>query len=93
MPFDKEAEENEWERGIELIFQSGKPKSSDDLSLGPSAYIAMGWHTRDSQGRPMLTSKEMSFGALKGQVDYIKMCLDARLAEAKAQFAAAGVDV
>jgi hypothetical protein len=35
MPFDKEAEENEWERGIELIFQSGKPKSSDDLSLGP----------------------------------------------------------
>ena len=41
----------------------------------------------------MLASREMSFGALKGQVDYIKSCLDARLADAKARFAAAGVDV
>jgi hypothetical protein len=41
----------------------------------------------------MITSEEMSFGTLKSQVDYIKASLDARLAEAKARFAAEGVDV
>ena len=41
----------------------------------------------------MITNREMSFGTLKGQVDYIKNELDARLALAKAQFEAAGIDV
>jgi hypothetical protein len=58
--------------------------------VGPSAHIALGWYTMDHEGRPMLTSDEMSFDALKAQVEFIKGALDARLAEAKARFAAAG---
>ena len=93
MTFDREAEENELARKIELIFNSGKSKDPSELSLGPSAHVALGWNATDKQGRPMLTNDEMSFGSLKGQVDYIKLCLDTVLAEAKARFTAAGVDV
>lgn len=90
MAFDKEAEDNEYEFKIELIFDSGK---GGDFEIGPSAYIAMGSYSSDERKRPMVTSREMSFDALKGQVDYIKDCLDARLMDAKARFLAAGVDV
>jgi hypothetical protein len=93
MAFDKEAEENELEHHIELIFKADRPKSPTDLTLGPSAYIAMGRVCSDQRGRPMITTQEMSLGALKGQVDYIKACLDACLAEAKARFAAEDIDV
>ena len=93
MAFDRKAEENELERKIELVFNSGKSKDPSELSLGPSAHIALGWNGTDKEGRPTLTSEEMSFGSIKGQVDYIKLCLDTVLAEAKARFAAAGVDV
>jgi hypothetical protein len=93
MAFDKDEEANELEFEIELIFKSGRPKSPNDITLGPSAYIAMACVCSDQRGRPMITSEEVSFGTLKSQVDYIKACLDARLAEAKARFAAEGVDV
>lgn len=93
MAFDKQAEKNEPEYKIELIFKSGKPDQPKDFVLGPSAYIAMSSFSKDTQGRPMLTHEEMSFGTLKADVDYIKACLDARLADAKARFAAAGVAV
>jgi hypothetical protein len=76
MTFDKQAEFNELEFHIELIFKSGNDPS-DVISLGPSAYIAM------------VTTEEMSFDALRAQVEYIKGALDARLGEAKARFAAA----
>ena len=93
MPFDKEAEANELEFHIELIFDSGKPTNPGGLEEGPSAYIAMGWHSSDKVGRPMITNREMSFGVLRGQVDDIKACLDACLADAKARFMAAGINV
>jgi hypothetical protein len=88
MTFDKQAEFNELEFHIELIFKSGNDPS-DVISLGPSAYIAMGSWTTDGRGRPMITTEEMSFDALRAQVEYIKGALDARLGEAKARFAAA----
>jgi len=88
MTFDKEAEENELEFKIELIFKSNKPKHPDDLALGPSAYIAMGTYASDAHGRPMITSEEQSADALAAQVEYIKAALDARIADARARFAA-----
>jgi hypothetical protein len=93
MPFDKEAEANEPEPNIELIFDSGKPTDPEGLEAGPSAYIAMGWFSSDKNGRPMITNQEMSFGPLKSQVEDIKACLDACLADAKARFMAAGINV
>jgi hypothetical protein len=91
MPFDREAEGKELEFRIELVFNS--VKSANGLPIQPSAYIAMGSFPSDQSGRPMITNKEMSFGPLKSQVEYIKACLDARLMDAKARFMAAGVDV
>jgi hypothetical protein len=89
MPFDKEAESNEGEFLIELIFISGNPIREDGLPMNPSAYIAMGSFSSDEKGRPMITSRETSFEALKTQVEYIKATLDARVADANARFAAA----
>lgn len=89
MAFDKAAEENELEFKIELIFKSNKPKDPNDLSLGPSAYIAMGTYGSDEKGRPMITTEEMSVDALAAQVEHIKAALDARIADARARFAAA----
>jgi hypothetical protein len=86
MAFDKEAEANEPEFKIELIFKSG---ARQGLPMPPSAYIAMGSFASDERGRPMITAEEMSFQTLRAQVEHIKAALDARLAEAKARFAAA----
>ncbi len=88
MPFDRDAESNELEPHIALSFGSGKPLAPNDLPFVPSAYLFLGHHSCDQDGRIMLTSREMSFEALKGQVDLIKAQLDARLAEAKARFVA-----
>lgn len=86
--FDKVAEANERENHFELIFDSGKPKSLDQMPMGPSAYIAMGWDTTDETGRPMLTPPEFSAEVIKNQVEAIKAELDARVIEAFARFAA-----
>jgi hypothetical protein len=88
MPFDHEAEANEPAPRLDLIFKSGRSKEGG-LPMPPSAYIAMGWWSTDDEGRPRLTTEEMSFDTLKAQVDLLKGLLDARLAEAKAQFEAA----
>ncbi len=88
MPFNKEAESNEAEFRIELIFKSGRPVWDSGLPMPPSAYIAMSSFCSDEKGRPMITTAEMSFGALQTQVEFIKALLDARLADAKASFAA-----
>ncbi len=89
MPFDKEAESNEPEFRIQLIFKSGRPLLDSDLPAPPSAYIALGSCSYDEQGRPMITTDETSFSALQAQVEYIKALMDARLAEARAKFLAA----
>jgi hypothetical protein len=89
MSFDREAESDEVEFHIELIFKSGKPHQKHSLPMSPSAYIAMGSFSSDAKGRPMITSEEMSHEALKAQVEHIKAALDARVAEANARFAAA----
>jgi hypothetical protein len=73
------------EREIELIFRSERLFGRGRKEA--SAYIAMGTVCEDEQKRPMITNVELSYDALKGQVDYIKALLDARLAEAKARFA------
>jgi hypothetical protein len=83
MPFD-----NEPETRIELIFHSGKANDKNGLAMPASAYIAMGSHSEDERQRPMITTRETSFGALEAQVEHIKATLDARVAEAKARFAA-----
>jgi hypothetical protein len=88
MAFDKEAESNETEFRIELIFKSGRPTCDAGLPMPPSAYIAMGSFSTDEKDRPMITTEEMSFGTLQAQVEYIKACLDSRLADAEARFAA-----
>jgi hypothetical protein len=89
MSFNKEAEDNELELHIALKFDSGKPTVPHGLSIGPNAFLFLGRHTCDENGNIMLTSREMSFETLKGQIDAIKAALDARLAEAKARFLAA----
>jgi hypothetical protein len=88
MAFDKEAEWNEAEFHIELIFDSGRATTDQGLSMPPSAYIAMGSFSLDESGRPMITTREMSFETLQAQVAYLKATLDARLIDAKARFAA-----
>ena len=87
MAFDHAAEENEIEHLIKLVFDSGRPTSATDLPMPPSAYIALGSFSK-RDGSPMLTHREYSFGALEAQVKELQGVLDARLAEAKAQFAA-----
>ncbi len=88
MPFDKEAESNEVEPLIRLVFESGHPVSESSLPMPPSAYIALGSFFSDHKGHPMLTTREMSFESLRAQVEDIKATLDARVAEAKMRFAA-----
>lgn len=88
MAFDKEGELNEPARHFELVFSSGRPRAKDDLSMPPSAYIAMGWRSSDEDGRPMLTTSETSVDALEAQVKDIKGRLDACIAEARACFTA-----
>jgi hypothetical protein len=81
-------DDDDVESKIELIFQSGPLFGSAGPKVA-SAYIAMGSFASDKIGRPMITAEEMSFDALKAQVEFIKATLDARLGEAKARFAAA----
>lgn len=69
---------------IELFFDSG----AGQLPMSASAYIALGSFSQDEAERPMLTTRETSLGALEAQVETIKATLDARIAEAKARFAA-----
>ena len=88
MAFDKEAELNEPAQRFEVVFSSGRPRSGDDLSMPPSAYIAMGWHSSDDEGRIRLTTEEMTVEALETQVRGIKLSLDGCIAEARARFAA-----
>jgi hypothetical protein len=90
MAFDEEAELNEPGPHFELVFSSGSPLNKGDLSMPPSAYIAMGWHTSHKNERPMLTTREMSVDTLEAQVREIKARLDACIAEARARFAATG---
>ena len=68
MPFDKKTELKQPEQRIELVFSSGRPRAKDELSMPPSAYIAMGWHTRDEDNRVRLTTEEMSVDAIDAQV-------------------------
>lgn len=90
MPFNKDAEDNEPLRKIELFFDSGKPQSNSDLPMPPTAYIGLGSiFTSRSDGVPMLTSTAASYEELKANVEILKAGLDALLAEAKARFAAA----
>jgi hypothetical protein len=86
--FDQDADINEIDHLIVLVFDTGRG-SAGVPSIGPSAYIALGSHACDSDGKAMLTTREMSFDTLKAQVDEIKSLLDARLAEAKARFSVA----
>jgi hypothetical protein len=88
MAFDKHSESNEPEFHIQLIFKSGHPSSTESLPMPSSAYIAMGCYSSDEKDRPMITTEEMSFDALRAQVESIKGALDACLGEAKARFAA-----
>lgn len=69
---------------IELFFDSG----AGNLPMPANAYIALGSFSQDEAKRPMLTTRETSFGALEAQVENIKATLDARLGEAKARFTA-----
>jgi hypothetical protein len=87
MAFDKEAEANETEHLIKLVFDSGRPMSEYDLPMPPSAYLALGSFS-SNKGDPMLTTREYSFGALEAQVRELQAVLEARLAEAKARFLA-----
>ena len=88
MPFDIEAEENEPLKTLELFFDSGKPRSKDDLPMPPRAYIGMGSYG-SHEGHPMLTSTATSVGELKFEIEALKARLDTLLAEAKARFAVA----
>lgn len=88
MAFNKEAELNEPHRHIELVFSSGRALDKNDLSMPPSAYIAMGWYTHDEDNRVRLTTEEMSLDALEAQVNHIKGSLDACIGDARARFAA-----
>ena len=88
MPFDREVEAREPEPKIALAFDSGRPIEPTNLPMPPSAYLFLGYYGTDQQDRIMLTHSAASFGELRAQVDSIKAQLDARLAEAKAQFAA-----
>jgi galactokinase len=90
MPFDKDAEAHEPEFRIELIFSSGRPEEGG-LSMPPSAYIAMGSYFSDEEERPKITTEHLNAQSLHAEVEYIKGQLDARVADAKARFAAAGV--
>ena len=87
MAFDKTAELNEPVPHIELVFSSGHSPDGG-LPMPPSAYIAMGWHTGDADGRVRLTSQEMSVETLAAQVERIKGTLDACVLDARARFTA-----
>lgn len=88
MAFDKDAEGREAESMIMLVFKSGTA-GAGGLPMPPSAYLAFGSGSSDERERPMLTTEETSFGALQAQAEMLKSLIDARVAEAKAQFAAA----
>ncbi len=46
MAFNEDAELNEPAQRFEVVFSTGRPLDKNDLSMPPSAYIAMGRYTQ-----------------------------------------------
>jgi hypothetical protein len=87
MAFDKDAEDNEPLRQIELFFSTGRPRSKLESAAPPTAYIGLGsFSTSRVNGAPMITREALSYKELEAQVVCVKGKLDALLAEAKARF-------
>jgi hypothetical protein len=86
MGFDRNAEDKEPLRQVELFFNSGRSRSSLEAPLPAAAYIGLGSLMSYADGAPMLTRQAFSYRELEAQVICVRGRLDALLAEAKARF-------